>query len=908
MSGTTDYTGRFNAAAFEIGETLAVSFSDNGTDPKDNPTNSAQVRLSTNASALVYAYSSSSGSAGPHEGTIATLSSSGLFIRIGNTRGYLSAVSITCSAPASQPTITSISPASGSIAGGTSTVITGTNFLGASGVSFGGIAATSFTINSASSITAVAPAHMVGTVDLAVETAGGTGTLYNGFTFVPPVSTVASLSTLTLSNGALSPTFESNTNTYTAVVASGTSSMTVTPSVTDSNATVTVNGSSVASGSASGSITLGVGLNTITVIVTAQDGITTETYTITVEREAPAATVATLSSLSVSSGTLSPTFASGTTSYSTTVASSTSSITVTPSATDSNATVTVDGNAVTSGSPSGSITLSVGSNTLAVVVTAQDGTTTQTYTIEVEREVAASTEFVLTPPQGALPDAMAGEPYSQTFTAAGGNGTPSFILTGTLPDGLSLSASGELSGTLAGATERTYSFGIKMSDTQTASYTLQVKPRSVTVKDQTIAVEPGSSPPDARLDRNATGGPFDSASLVSVQPANAGTATITMGDYAQSGPVSPVGWYLKFTPSPGYSGTVVITFTLSSGLVSSTGTITYSLGYNPAEVATDIHDLVDGFVTSRQNMIASSIKTPGLLERRRMTNATGPVTARMTPSERGMALGLSTSLAQLESARDSADGTSGAYASPFNIWIDSTFLMHNRSQNDEQWGSFGIVSVGADYLLSERALVGLSAHFDRMKDPTDEDAELTGNGWFIGPYSSFEVGKGVFWDTSLLYGGSANDIDTAFWDGSFDTTRWMVDTSIKGQWSIDESTTFTPRFRTLYFSEIVDTYTVTNDLGDELTLNGFSAEQFRVSLGAEVAKQFILENETILTPKVAFTGGFAGIDGSGAFGNLAAGMSVKTVDEWNLDFSLLLNVEGEGDKSVGAKTRISRRF
>ena len=50
----------------------------------------------------------------------------------------------------------------------------------------------------------------------------------------------------------------------------------------DPTATVKVNGVTVASGSPSGPITLSVGPNLITVLVTAQDGVTTKTYTINV--------------------------------------------------------------------------------------------------------------------------------------------------------------------------------------------------------------------------------------------------------------------------------------------------------------------------------------------------------------------------------------------------------------------------------------------------------------------------------------------------------------------------------------------------------------------------------------------------------------------------------------------------
>jgi gliding motility-associated-like protein len=54
-----------------------------------------------------------------------------------------------------------------------------------------------------------------------------------------------------------------------------------------SASTITVNGITVASGSPSGAIALNTGANTLTIIVTAQDGVTTDTYTVTVTRAMP---------------------------------------------------------------------------------------------------------------------------------------------------------------------------------------------------------------------------------------------------------------------------------------------------------------------------------------------------------------------------------------------------------------------------------------------------------------------------------------------------------------------------------------------------------------------------------------------------------------------------------------------
>ena len=63
-----------------------------------------------------------------------------------------------------------------------------------------------------------------------------------------------------------------------------TASITVTPTASDASASVKVNGATVASGSASGAISLGSSaVNTITVVVTAQDGVTTTAYTVTID-------------------------------------------------------------------------------------------------------------------------------------------------------------------------------------------------------------------------------------------------------------------------------------------------------------------------------------------------------------------------------------------------------------------------------------------------------------------------------------------------------------------------------------------------------------------------------------------------------------------------------------------------
>jgi hypothetical protein len=68
------------------------------------------------------------------------------------------------------PAVTWVSPASGPMAGGTTVLIFGNNFTGATQVAFGEIDAPSFTVNSATQITATSPGQVAGSVDITVTT------------------------------------------------------------------------------------------------------------------------------------------------------------------------------------------------------------------------------------------------------------------------------------------------------------------------------------------------------------------------------------------------------------------------------------------------------------------------------------------------------------------------------------------------------------------------------------------------------------------------------------------------------------------------------------------------------------------------------------------------------------------
>jgi IPT/TIG domain-containing protein len=93
------------------------------------------------------------------------------------------------------PTVSNVAPNTGPAVGGTTVVITGTGFTGAAIVDFGSTAATSFTVNSATQITASSPAHPGGAVDVTVTVQGTSATsAADVFTYTAPTPVVTGVS------------------------------------------------------------------------------------------------------------------------------------------------------------------------------------------------------------------------------------------------------------------------------------------------------------------------------------------------------------------------------------------------------------------------------------------------------------------------------------------------------------------------------------------------------------------------------------------------------------------------------------------------------------------------------------------------------------------------------------------
>ena len=138
-----------------------------------------------------------------------------------NTFGSFTAVGIfTYTQPT--PIISTVTPTTRNVSGGSSIVLNGSFFLGTTSVQIDGVNATSYVVNSTTQITAVIPSSIYTNtaVPITVTTPAGTGTLSGVFTYLPsPTISSVSPNTCLLAGGV--------TITITGVAFTNTSSVTI---------------------------------------------------------------------------------------------------------------------------------------------------------------------------------------------------------------------------------------------------------------------------------------------------------------------------------------------------------------------------------------------------------------------------------------------------------------------------------------------------------------------------------------------------------------------------------------------------------------------------------------------------------------------------------------------------------
>lgn len=272
------------------------------------------------------------------------------------------------------------------------------------------------------------------------------------------------LKSLSVGSGTLEQTFDKNTVAY-QYQGTTTGSVTVTAEPEDANATLTINGQPAVSG-VSATVALEQGANLIPIVVTSPDKLSQKAYVISVNGTVSNTNLA---GFAVAGQTLN--FDASTTAYTLNVPNGTDSLNLTASPSDPKALMLLNG-AIVSGQAQ-DIALTPGTNTVTVMVVAQDAST-KTYTLTISRE---NTLAIGT---ASLPQGIAGAPYNATLSATGGSNSYTWTATG-LPAWASLDpATGIITGT---AEEGQSTVTVTATDANT--------PANTVTKDLTLKVSLG---------------------------------------------------------------------------------------------------------------------------------------------------------------------------------------------------------------------------------------------------------------------------------------------------------------------------------------------------------------------------------------------------------------------------------
>jgi len=218
-------------------------------------------------------------------------------------------------------------------------------------------------------------------------------------------------------------------------------------------------------------------------------------------------------------------------------------------------------------------------------------------------------------------------------------------------------------------------------------------------------------------------------------------------------------------------------------------------------------------------------------------------------------ISFATSLSEIMRASGDADMTKlGAYGggrgvSRFDIWLQGEYASFGDDRNlSDSSGHFGVVYLGADYVVKPWLLIGGLLQYDEMKQTsTLSSFETEGRGWMAGPYATVRLSQGLFLQARAAWGASNNEVSPFLtYTDSFDSTRWLISGSLTGNWT-DGAWQFRPSASFAYIEDTSDAYLDT--FGVLIPSVETSLGQFKAT--PEISYIHVYESGTRLEPRVA---------------------------------------------------------
>jgi len=437
-------------------------------------------------------------------------------------------------------------------------------------------------------------------------------------------------------------------------------------------------------------------------------------------------------------------------------------------------------------------------------------------------------------------------------------------------------------------------------------------------------------------------------------------SNLTPGIYTVTEVNLPLNWRLATLSCAGDTGGVPTTVDVGSRSVSigldggEAITCTFNNLFDVAQHRGQTQEVIYRFLAHRLQLLASDEPDRSRLIRRLpgvlwgdeemgggfgARGGEGPFTLTGNSSALSSNVGFSTSLSRIAQAHEDVQAknengmqTALAYATPvkapprapapasaFDVWAEGHFSQFKADDRGiSNSGSFGILYLGADYLLTSSILVGALVQFDRADERSRQaNSAVSGTGWMAGPYMSARLTPNVFFDARTAWGTSSNKVDPfGLYQDSFATNRWLARANLTGNWRFGDFRV-TPSAALTYVQEkqlsYVDTLSVLIP-SQTVALGRFDA-------GPEFAYRFFGSNGAVYEPHIGVKGVWdfrrpdaASVDGLIVTGDefsmrLETGLLARAANGWS--FRTVVAYDGVGSShfhNIGAKIWVNVPF
>ncbi|MDQ2068120.1 autotransporter outer membrane beta-barrel domain-containing protein [Xinfangfangia sp. CPCC 101601] len=253
----------------------------------------------------------------------------------------------------------------------------------------------------------------------------------------------------------------------------------------------------------------------------------------------------------------------------------------------------------------------------------------------------------------------------------------------------------------------------------------------------------------------------------------------------------------------------------------------------------------------------------------------------------------------------------------WHSWAEAEFTVYKDSIGslDARDGRFGIVSLGADYLLSENVALGVMVQLDTTSEETLGFSDVSGTGWMVGPYLSMQVAPELYFSARAAWGSSTNDasvdIGGSMYSGNFKTDRSLARAMLYGTLEMGQAK-LTPSAEVSYMRESQQDYTVSDGVVTT-AITGAEAELWQLAMAADIEMPLSGGQSGMIffaRPQLAWAIDSSGFDAhDGATGSLELGMRTGAGSYWKGEFAIGYDGIGQSDfEAFSARASMSIPF